>query len=118
MITPGQYNIENLYVGASWDLLGILRDSTGTGINLTGYQLAASIWSNQRTTKYADFTIDVLNVTTGQIRLGLSDTTTASLPASEGRIGFWDLLLTEPSGRSYYWLRGDVFVKIGGSRRY
>lgn len=117
MITPGQYNIENLYAGASWDLLVTLKDSTGTGINLTGYQLEASIWSNQRTTKYADFTIDILSGTTGQIRLRLSDTTTSSLPAAEGRIGFWDLLLTEPGGNSYYWLRGDVSVKTGGSRR-
>lgn len=117
MITPGQYNIENLYAGASWDLLVTLKDSTGTGINLTGYELEASIWNNQRTTKYAEFTIEVLNAATGQIRLSLADTDTSLMQISDGRMGFWDLLVKQPDGKAYYWLRGDVVAKTGGSRR-
>lgn len=117
MITPGQYDIDNLISGADWRLRVTLQDSQGQPLNLTGYAFAASIWSDFRAQKYCDMEVSVLDVSAGVIELFISDQISSALPVTSGNIGFWDLLVTAPGGDSYYWLRGDVYLTTGGSRK-
>lgn len=117
MIAPGQYDIDDLFTGASWELRVTLKDSTGTPINLNGYQVAASVWNPPKTVKYCDIQVAVLNPSGGELELSLSEATTKALDVSEGKAGYWDLLVTQPDGESYYWLRGAVTFRKGGTRR-
>lgn len=117
MIAPGHYNIDNLYTNSDWRLQVTLKDEAGDPVDLTGYSFFASIWNNQKTTKYVDITVTVLNAGLGEIELSLTSEETADLNMSNGYIGFWDLLAEQPDGAAYYWLRGDVYLTVGGSSK-
>ena len=67
-IAPGTYNI-SLQRRADYSVTLQFKDSTGTAINLTGWTAAAQAWNQDRTTKYADFTVTYTN------RLGLAGLT-------------------------------------------
>jgi hypothetical protein len=43
MITPGKYDI-TIYQGATFDLLIQYKDSTGTPVNMTGYEIGGTLW--------------------------------------------------------------------------
>lgn len=115
MISPGQYNIDDLISGSDWNMIVTLQDSDGVPIDLTDYQFSASIWNHQKTMQYAEMLVSVIDAEAGTIELSLGRETTALLPSTNGDIGFWDLLVTQANGEEYYWLRGDVAVRMGGS---
>jgi NAD dependent epimerase/dehydratase family enzyme len=48
------------------------NDSTGAAINLTGWTVAAQAWNQDRSTKYADFTVTYTNRVTGTIAIALT----------------------------------------------
>ena len=63
-VAPGTYNI-SLQRRADYSVALQFKDSTGTAINLTGWTVAAQTWNQDRTTKYADFTVTYTNRSTG-----------------------------------------------------
>ena len=95
---------------ADFGLRLTFKDSTGTGINLTGYTVAAQVWEETRTTKYADWTVTYTNRTTGTVDISLSDTQTATFSPNELK---YDVLLTEPSGNKNYYLQGTLYISEG-----
>ena len=45
---------------------------------MVGFTVAAQVWEETRTTKYADFAVTYTNRTTGTIDIALTDTQTAT----------------------------------------
>jgi len=107
-ISPGTYNI-TLQRRADYSVTLQFKDSTDTPINLTGWTAAAQVWNQNRTTKYADFTVTYTNRSTGTIEIALSDTDTATFPNE----AYYDVLLTNPSGLKEYYLEGIIYVSEG-----
>lgn len=107
-ISPGQYNI-SLQRRADYSIALQFKDSTDAAINLTGWTVAAQVWNEGRTTKYADFTVTYTNRATGTIAIALTDEQTTIFPAE----AYYDVLLTNPSGLKEYYLEGIVYVSEG-----
>jgi hypothetical protein len=94
---------------AVYDMSLQFIDEENTNINLTGWTVASQIWDLTRTTKYVDFTVTYTSRPNGQILLSLTDTQTTSLPDK----CYYDVLLTNPSGRKEYYLEGTFYVSEG-----
>jgi hypothetical protein len=107
-ISPGIYNI-SLQRRADYSITLQFKDSTDAAINLTGWTVAAQVWNQDRTTKYADFTVTYTNLVTGTIAIALTDEQTALFPNE----AYYDVLLTNPSGLKEYYLEGIVYVSEG-----
>ena len=107
-VAPGTYNI-SLQRRADYSVTLQFKDSTGTAINLTGWTVAAQAWNQDRTTKYADFTVTYTNRSTGTVAIALTATQTAALPSE----AYYDVLLTNGSGLKEYYLEGIVYVSEG-----
>tara|TARA_R100000353_G_scaffold4455_2_gene6572 strand:- start:129 stop:470 length:342 start_codon:yes stop_codon:yes gene_type:complete len=95
---------------ADFGLRLTFKDSTGTGINLTGYTVAAQVWEETRTTKYADWAVTYSNRTSGIIDIKLSDTQTATFSPNELK---YDVLLTDGNGDKNYYLQGTLYISEG-----
>ena len=107
-ISPGTYNI-SLQRRADYSITLQFKDSTDAAINLTGWTVAAQVWNQDRTTKYADFTVTYTNLVTGTVAIALTDEQTALFPNE----AYYDVLLTNPSGLKEYYLEGIVYVSEG-----
>ena len=107
-ISPGQYNF-SLQRRADHSITLQFKDSTDAAINLTGWTVAAQAWNQDRSTKYADFTVTYTDRVTGTIAIALTDEQTATLPNEE----YYDVLLTNPSGLKEYYLEGIIYVSEG-----
>jgi len=107
-VAPGTYNI-SLQRRADYSIALQFKDSTDAAINLTGWTVAAQVWNEGRTTKYADFTVTYTNRATGTIAIALTDEQTTIFPAE----AYYDVLLTNPSGLKEYYLEGIVYVSEG-----
>ena len=88
----------------------IFKDSTSSAINLSGYTVAAQVWEETRTTKYADFAVTYTNRSTGTVDIALTDTQTATFSPNVLK---YDVLLTNGSGLKEYYLEGNIFVSEG-----
>lgn len=82
-----------------------LKDSDGEPISLSGKTVLAQVWDKKRTSKLADFEVDVTGEATGEVTLTLAHGDTAGLP-DECR---YDVMVIEDATdlRSYY-LEGVV----------
>lgn len=107
-VSPGTYNI-TLQRRADYSVTLQFKDSNNAVINLTGWTAAAQVWNQNRTTKYADFTVTYTNRSTGTIEIALSDTDTATFPNE----AYYDVLLTNPNGLKEYYLEGIIYVSEG-----
>jgi hypothetical protein len=107
-VQPGQHNI-SVQRRADYDLSLQFKDSTGAGINLTGWTAYAQVWDVGRTTKYADFAVTYVNRSTGTVKIALTDTQTAAFPDE----AYYDVLLENPSALREYYLEGIVYVSEG-----
>ncbi len=95
---------------ADFPLTLIFKDSNGDAIDLTGFTLAAQVWEETRTTKYADFAVTYTSRTAGTVDIALTDTQTATFSPNELK---YDVLLTNPSGLKEYYLEGTIYVSEG-----
>jgi hypothetical protein len=107
-ISPGIYNI-SLQRRADYSITLQFKDSTDAAINLTGWTVAAQVWNQARTSKYADFTVTYTNRVTGTVAIALTDEQTTIFPDE----AYYDVLLTNPSGLKEYYLEGIVYVSEG-----
>jgi hypothetical protein len=107
-ISPGQYNF-SLQRRADHSITLQFNDSANAAINLTGWTVAAQVWNQDRSTKYADFTVTYTDRVTGTIAIALTDEQTATLPNEV----YYDVLLTNPSGLREYYLEGIIYVSEG-----
>lgn len=107
-ISPGQYDI-SLQRRADYSVTLQFKDSTNTPINLTGWIVAAQVWNQGRTTKYADFAVTYTNRSTGTVAIALTDDQTTTFPNE----AYYDVLLTNGSGLKEYYLEGIIYVSEG-----
>ena len=108
-VIPGKKNF-TVQRRADFPLRLTFKDSTGSAINLTGFTVAAQVYDDSRTTKYADFTVAYTNRTGGIVDISLSDTDTANFTPE---ILKYDVLLTDGSGNKEYYLEGTLFISEG-----
>ena len=108
-VIPGKKNF-TVQRRADFPLRLTFKDSTGSAINLTGYTVAAQVYDDPRSTKYADFTVTYTNRTGGIVDISLSDTDTANFTPNVLK---YDVLLTDGSGNKEYYLEGTLFISEG-----
>jgi hypothetical protein len=107
-VQPGIYNIP-LQRRADYSVTLQFKDASATPINLTSWTVAAQVWNQTRTTKYADFTVTYTNRSTGTVAIALTDEQTALFPDE----AYYDVLLTNPSDLKEYYLEGIIYVSEG-----
>lgn len=107
-IHPGRYD-DTIQRRAVYDLTLQFQDSDGNYIDLTGWTAASQIWDKTRSTKYVDFTVTYVDRPNGKIKISLTDTQTTSLPDT----CYYDVLLTDTTGRKEYYLEGIFYVSEG-----
>ena len=108
MIQPGVYNIK-LQRRADYSVLLDFKDSNKVAINLTGWTVAASVWDQARSTKYADFTVDYVDRSQGRVRLRLGYAATTTFPNET----VYDVLLINTNGEREYYLEGTILATEG-----
>ena len=72
-IIPGKKNF-TVDRRADFPIRLTFKDSTGSAIDLTGYTVAAQVYDESRSTKYADWTVAYTNRSGGIVDISLSDT--------------------------------------------
>ena len=108
-INPAVVNF-NLKRRADFPVRLTFKDSTGSAIDLNGYTVAAMVYSDDRSTKYANWSITYTNRTGGIIDMQLSDTDTANFTPSSLK---YDVLLTDGNGLKQYYLEGTLTITEG-----
>jgi hypothetical protein len=108
MIQPGNYDI-TIQQNGDFDQTFQLKDSNGTGINLTGSTVEAELWTEGKKAKLADFTVTMIDRSIGKFKITLNESQTGNLLQS----GYYDVRVTDAAGISYYWVRGAANLDIG-----
>jgi hypothetical protein len=107
-VAPGTYNI-TLQRRADYSVQLAFADSESSAIDLTGYTVEAQAWNQNRTKKYADFTVAYTNRVGGIVTISFTDTETAGFPD----LMYYDVLLTDTGGLKNYYLEGTITVSEG-----
>ena len=108
-ITPGTYNM-TVQRRADHSIQLVFKDNNSAAINLTGFTVAAQVWEETRTTKYADFSVSYTDRSAGSVSISLTDTQTATFTPDVLK---YDVLLVNGSGDKEYYLEGTIFVSEG-----
>ena len=95
---------------ADFPLTLTFKDGSGNAINLSGYTVAAQVYSEDRSTLYASFGVTYTNRATGTVDIKLADTQTATFSPNELK---YDVLLTQPNGDKFYYLEGTLYISEG-----
>ena len=86
------------------------KDSNNSPIDLTGFTVAAQVWEETRTVKYADFAVTYTARSDGKIKLSLTDEQTTTFGINKLK---YDVLLINPSGLKEYYLEGNILMSEG-----
>ena len=108
-IEPATYNF-TLQRRSTHNIPLIFKDSSNNAINLTGYTVAAQVWEETRTTKYADFAVTYTDRNAGSVTIGLTSTQTATFITDTL---VYDVLLVNPSNVREYYLEGKITMSEG-----
>ena len=108
-IEPGIYNF-TLQRRSDHTIPLIFKDSNNAAINLTGFTVAAQVWEETRTTKYAYFSVSYTDRSAGSVSITLTDVQTATFTPE---ILKYDVLLIDAGGSKEYYLEGTIFVSEG-----
>lgn len=108
MIEPATYDI-TIQQNATYSATFQFKAGDGQPLNMTSYTVDAELWTEGKGVKLADFTPAWVDRSIGKFTLSLA----ASVTASIGQSGYWDLLVTNPDGTKDYWLRGSATLATG-----
>ena len=108
-VSPATYNF-TLQRRSDHKIKLVFKDSTNTAINLTGYTVAAQVWDEPRSNKYADFTVAYTDRVAGTVDISLTDTQTGTFTPEVLK---YDVALTDTLGLKEYYLEGTIFVSEG-----
>lgn len=108
MIQPGQHDI-TIQRRGDFDIAFQLKDSAGAGVVLTGSTVTAQLWTQRRREKLVDFSVTITDVNLGKFIISLTEAQTVDLPDE----CFYDVMVTDSLGKSYYWVRGTATVELG-----
>jgi hypothetical protein len=109
-IRPAKYNI-SLRRRADYRLGIELQNPDGSPISLVGANVYCEIWNEGRTTKYAEFTIEYVNRSNGEINIVLYSHEIDEVPCE----AFYDLMIEDSTGFKQYYMEGMVYVSEGYS---
>lgn len=87
-----------------------VKDSDSNPVNLTGYTVAGEVYNEDRSTKYADWTVAYTNRANGIVDVSLTDVQTTTFTP---KILFYDFKYTQPDGIEFVYLRGKLFMLEG-----
>mgnify|MGYP003128644995 FL=1 len=110
-VSPGTYNM-TVQRRSDHKIKLVFKDSNNAAINLTGYTVAAQVWDEPRSNKYADWTVTYTNRAAGTVHIALTDTQTADFTPEVLK---YDVVLTDTNGLKEYYLEGTIFVSEGYS---
>ena len=88
----------------------VFKDSSNNAIDLTGFTVAAQVWDEPRSNKYADFTVAYTDRVAGTVDISLTDTQTGTFTPEVLK---YDVALTDTLGLKEYYLEGTIFVSEG-----
>ena len=108
-IEPGIYNF-TLQRRSDHTIPLIFKDSNNAAINFTGFTVAAQVWEQTRTTKYADFAVTYTDRTAGSVSITLTDVQTATFTPDILR---YDVLIIDAGGSKEYYLEGTIYMSEG-----
>ena len=108
-IEPGTYNF-TLQRRSDHTIPLLFKDGNNAAINLNGFTVAAQVWEETRTTKFADFSVTYTDRSAGSISIALTDTQTATFTPN---ILKYDVLLVDAGGLKEYYLEGTIFMSEG-----
>ena len=108
-IEPGTYNF-TLQRRSDHTIPLVFKDGNNNAINLTGFTVAAQVWEETRTTKFADFSVSYTDRTAGSVSITLTDAQTATFTPE---ILKYDVLLIDAGGNREYYLEGTIFMSEG-----
>lgn len=112
MFDPARYNI-TIHQGATFLLWLRYKDNLGAYVDLSGYEIVATLWNRLGTEQIANFEFEWINQSEGAFQLSLSALVTGSIVEQ----GQYDVLMTQPGGRKFYLLEGTAFWNPGLSGR-
>ena len=108
-VEPATYNM-TVQRRSDHSIQLVFKDSSNNAIDLTGFTVAAQVWDEPRSNKYADFAVTYTNRLTGTVDIALTDTQTETFTPDVLR---YDVALTNGSGLKEYYLEGIIFVSEG-----
>jgi len=108
-IEPGTYNF-TLQRRSDHTIPLVFKDGNNNAINLTGFTVAAQVWEETRTTKFADFSVAYTDRVAGSVSITLTDAQTATFTP---QILKYDVLLIDAGGNREYYLEGTIFMSEG-----
>ena len=108
MRDPGTLDI-TIHQGATYSLDLQYLDSTGAGVDMTGFTVESKIVDQSYSNVIATFTCTFTDRTTGKFNLKLSSTITAGITTA----GLYDVLITEPAGERFFLLQGRTALDPG-----
>jgi len=108
-IEPGTYNF-TLQRRSDHTIPLVFRDGNNNAVNLTGFTVAAQVWEQTRTTKFADFSVAYTDRVAGSVSITLTDAQTATFTPE---ILKYDVLLIDAGGNREYYLEGTIFMSEG-----
>jgi len=108
-IEPGTYNF-TLQRRSDHTIPLVFKDGNNNAINLTGFTVAAQVWEETRTTKFADFSVSYTDRVAGSVSITLTDTQTTTFTPE---ILKYDVLLIDAGGNREYYLEGTIFMSEG-----
>ena len=101
--------ISNLYVdaGATYSNIITVTASNGQALNLTGYSVASQMRKSYQSSTAYDFTASIYDANNGKIRLQLTDSDSAEIPAGRW---LYDVEITSAGGTKTRVVEGIVTV--------
>jgi hypothetical protein len=108
-VKPGTYNM-TVQRRADHKIQLVFKDNNNAAISLIGYTVAAQVWDEPRSSKYADFTVAYTDRVAGTVDISLTDTQTATFTPDVLK---YDVALTDTLGLKEYYLEGTIFVSEG-----
>ena len=108
MIYPAYYEVV-IPNQATFSQIFQLKTQSGNPLDLTGHEVRASVWTEDKKQKIVDFDFEWIEQTGGKFSLTIPEDVTTKIDKS----GIWDLLVVNPDLTEDYWLRGPAVVSKG-----
>jgi hypothetical protein len=108
MVNPANYDI-TIHQGATFEVPVQYKNSTGQPVDMRGFLVEGTIWNRTGTQKIADFFSQWIDASAGMFKLSIAASVTKTIEEQ----GQYDILITEPNGRKFYLLEGNVFWNPG-----
>lgn len=107
-VIPARYDF-TVQRRADYEFDADFEDSSGNPMNLNGWQVLSQVWDPDRTQKYGDMVITIVNAGLGKVRFKIPFSVTSVLPYNSR----YDVMLVSPSALREYYLEGLIFASEG-----